>query len=66
MTNTVASGPPSDAGTAAGTGAAVGFRPSVGAVGRPVAVDPGWSAGAVVERLAGECATGVLRGPVGA
>ncbi|MFE7562356.1 transcriptional regulator [Kitasatospora sp. NPDC057500] len=35
---------------------AVGFRPSDG---------PGWTPGAAVERLAGERATGALRGPAG-
>ncbi|MER7704130.1 hypothetical protein ABTX81_14640 [Kitasatospora sp. NPDC097605] len=46
---------------------AVGFRPPGGAAAAPlpVAAGPGWTPGAAVERLAGERATGALRGPAG-
>ncbi len=61
MTHPVTSDP------AAGEGTAVGFRPPAGPVAPvlPVAVAPGWTPGAAVERLAGERATGALRGPAG-
>ncbi|WP_328953575.1 hypothetical protein [Kitasatospora purpeofusca] len=60
MTNPVTSDP-------AATGTEVGFRPPAGPVAPvlPVAVDPGWTPGAAVERLAAERATGALRGPAG-
>ncbi|MFF2954832.1 transcriptional regulator [Kitasatospora sp. NPDC057965] len=45
---------------------AVGFRPPGGALVHPVTgAGPGWTPGAAVERLAGERATGALRGPAG-
>ncbi|WP_327074835.1 hypothetical protein OG196_36705 [Kitasatospora purpeofusca] len=52
---------------AATTGTQVGFRPPAGPVAPvlPVAVDPDWTPGAAVERLAAERATGALRGPAG-
>ncbi|WP_051756334.1 hypothetical protein [Kitasatospora purpeofusca] len=61
MTNPVTSDP------AATVGTQVGFRPPAGPVAPvlPVAVDPGWTPGAAVERLAAERATGALRGPAG-
>ncbi|WP_405007600.1 hypothetical protein OHV13_29170 [Kitasatospora purpeofusca] len=61
MTNPVTSDP------AATTGTQVGFRPPAGPVAPVllVAVDPGWTPGAAVERLAAERATGALRGPAG-
>ncbi|MFC5664169.1 hypothetical protein ACFP3U_14390 [Kitasatospora misakiensis] len=65
MTNPVTSDPAAEASTEVGT--EVGFRPPAGPVAPvlPVAVAPGWTPGAAVERLAGERATGALRGPAG-
>ncbi|MFD4911304.1 hypothetical protein [Kitasatospora purpeofusca] len=67
MTNPVTSDPAVTTDPAATTGTQVGFRPPAGPVAPvlPVAVDPGWTPGAAVERLAAERATGALRGPAG-
>nr|BEK69939.1 hypothetical protein KPHV_71660 [Kitasatospora purpeofusca] len=67
MTNPVTSDPAATTDPAVTTGTQVGFRPPAGPVAPvlPVAVDPGWTPGAAVERLAAERATGALRGPAG-
>ncbi|MFB8238526.1 hypothetical protein ACFC58_18430 [Kitasatospora purpeofusca] len=67
MTNPVTSDPAAGTGTGTTAGTQVGFRPPAGPVAPvlPVAVDPGWTPGAAVERLAAERATGALRGPAG-